>query len=188
MKNGIRILPVPQVGAALAVSLIFLLVLTILSLAAMSGSGLQERMAGGIRESNIAFQAAESALLAGEAWIGGPLQGRPVPITHCRPACAAPQVWGTRVTISTRTIELDPLAYPWNEFDWRNAQELGDSSVQLPLVVADPRYVVQQSAFKPDSFTWGTGEGTFYYTVTAQGLGRGDQYPVILQSVYTRRF
>jgi type IV pilus assembly protein PilX len=58
-----------QKGAVLLVCLIAILALTVLGVTAMSGSTLQERMAGGARDYNVAFQAAESALRVGEAYV-----------------------------------------------------------------------------------------------------------------------
>lgn len=54
--------PRQQRGVVLAVSLILLLLLTILAITASTSSSLQERMAGNAQESNVAFQASESAL------------------------------------------------------------------------------------------------------------------------------
>ncbi|TWC40074.1 type IV pilus assembly protein PilX [Pseudomonas sp. SJZ079] len=51
-----------QRGVVLAVSLILLLLLTILAITASTSSSLQERMASNAQESNVAFQASESAL------------------------------------------------------------------------------------------------------------------------------
>ncbi|MCH2342147.1 PilX N-terminal domain-containing pilus assembly protein [Pseudomonas sp. NPDC047963] len=56
--------PRHQSGVVLVVSLILLLLLTILAITASTSSSLQERMAGNAQESNVAFQAAESALAA----------------------------------------------------------------------------------------------------------------------------
>ena len=50
-----------QTGAALFMSLIFLLVLTILGLASMNDSVMQTKMASAVQDSNIALQGAESA-------------------------------------------------------------------------------------------------------------------------------
>ncbi|WP_333677838.1 pilus assembly protein [Dyella sp.] len=58
--------PHAQRGAALLVSLIFLLLLTILALSASSRSLLQERMAGGLRNAQQAQMAANAALRAAE--------------------------------------------------------------------------------------------------------------------------
>lgn len=46
----------------MAISLIILLLMTIIGVSAMQSTTLQEKMAGNLRDSNIAFQAAESAL------------------------------------------------------------------------------------------------------------------------------
>ncbi len=59
-KNG-AIAAGNQNGAVLVVSLIVLLVLTLLGVAGMNSSMMQERMAANAQHSNRAFQAAESA-------------------------------------------------------------------------------------------------------------------------------
>lgn len=51
-----------QRGATLIVGLLFLVALTLLGVMAMKSAVLQERMAGGSRDHNLAFQAAEAAL------------------------------------------------------------------------------------------------------------------------------
>lgn len=55
-----------QRGMTLLLGLILLTVITILSLAGMRGIGTQERMSRNLRDRNMAFQAAESALRAAE--------------------------------------------------------------------------------------------------------------------------
>jgi len=54
-------------GAVLLVSLVMLLLLTLIGLAGMRMVQLEERMAGNLRDRQVAFQAAEAALRAGEA-------------------------------------------------------------------------------------------------------------------------
>lgn len=51
-----------QNGAVLVISLIILLVITLIGVAGMSGSVMQERMAANAQNSNRAFQAAESSV------------------------------------------------------------------------------------------------------------------------------
>jgi len=58
-----------QRGAALVISLIFLLVITIVAVAGTRSTTMQERMAGNTRDRNLAFQAAESGLREGEDFI-----------------------------------------------------------------------------------------------------------------------
>jgi len=58
-----------QSGFALIVGLVVLLLLTLIMTMALRMASLEERMAGNLRNQNIAFQAAESALREGEARI-----------------------------------------------------------------------------------------------------------------------
>ena len=55
-----------QNGAALIISLMMLIVMTILAVNAITTTTMQEKMAGNIRNKHISFQAAEAALRAGE--------------------------------------------------------------------------------------------------------------------------
>ena len=60
--NRSQRMPTRQKGMALVISLIFLLLLTIIGVTAMQTTTLQERMAGNMRDRNVAFQFAEEAL------------------------------------------------------------------------------------------------------------------------------
>jgi len=59
-----------QQGVVLILGLIMVLLMTIVGLAAIRGTGLQETMAGNMRERTIAFQHAEAGLRVGEVWVG----------------------------------------------------------------------------------------------------------------------
>ena len=59
-----------QRGVVLIMSLTILMVLTLIGVSAMKTSALQERMSGNARDYQIAFEAAEIALRAGEDYIG----------------------------------------------------------------------------------------------------------------------
>ena len=58
-----------QSGVALFISLVMLLILTVLGLSSVQTTSVQERMARNARDTNLAFQAAESALKDAEALI-----------------------------------------------------------------------------------------------------------------------
>jgi type IV pilus assembly protein PilX len=58
-----------QSGVALIIGLVMLLLLTIIMLSAVQVSSLEEKMAGNLRNYNIAFQSAESALREAEEFI-----------------------------------------------------------------------------------------------------------------------
>ena len=61
--------PDNQRGWVLVVGLVILVMLTILSMALMKTTRLEEKMAGATRDMNLSFQAAESALRAAETFI-----------------------------------------------------------------------------------------------------------------------
>ncbi|AUN95482.1 pilus assembly PilX family protein [Pseudazoarcus pumilus] len=58
-----------QRGLALVVSLVLLVVVTLLGVSGMQGTGLQERMSGNLYDRSLSMQAAEAALRAAEAAI-----------------------------------------------------------------------------------------------------------------------
>ena len=58
-----------QRGVVLVTGLIFLVILTLLGVTAMQTTILEERMAGNLRDENLAFQAAEAALREGELFL-----------------------------------------------------------------------------------------------------------------------
>lgn len=67
--KGLRLRFPNESGAALIVSLAFLVVITIIAVAGMRSTMMQERMAGNTRDRNLAFQAAESGIREAEVFI-----------------------------------------------------------------------------------------------------------------------
>lgn len=66
MKTPTVHAPRAERGVALITGLIFMVVLTLLVIASMRTTILEEKMAGNARDVNLAFQAAEAALRAGQ--------------------------------------------------------------------------------------------------------------------------
>ena len=64
-----------QTGAALFISLMFLIILTLIGISAANVGIMQERMAGNVRETNEAFQSAESTLREVEAEVRALVEG-----------------------------------------------------------------------------------------------------------------
>lgn len=58
-----------QRGVVLVVTLLLLLVMTVIGLASMKTSTLEEKMAGNLFDHSLAFEAAESALRDAESWL-----------------------------------------------------------------------------------------------------------------------
>lgn len=153
-----------QRGITLVMGLIFLAVLTLLSVAAMRGTLLEERMAGNSRDRDLAFQSAELALRAGE----GVLLGVPVPVFSLN-------------TANTPRIAAGAQRDYWmSTHDWIN-QATAVASVPAGTAAA-PRFVIEQInvvggfGIKPG--------GDSVYRVTARGVGRNPNTVVILQAVF----
>jgi type IV pilus assembly protein PilX len=73
MKTGARIHIGRERGASLIVSLIFLVVLAMLGVTIAGVTGLEERMASGTRDRDLALQAAEAALRDAEVKLADPV-------------------------------------------------------------------------------------------------------------------
>ncbi|RMF13159.1 MAG: pilus assembly protein [Gammaproteobacteria bacterium] len=63
--------PTKQKGAALLVGLILLLILTVLGVASLNDTVVQNKMSGAMQDTNAALQAADSAVREAEAFIDG---------------------------------------------------------------------------------------------------------------------
>jgi type IV pilus assembly protein PilX len=167
-----------QRGAALVVALIMLLVMTVLGIAAMQVTRMEERMAGNSRDINLAFQGAEAGLRDGEGRINA-MTTRPLP---CSAAPCA--VW--RRDFLAQDLRDQLLAW-WNT----NGTEYGAAgTAELTEVTRDPIVVTESLGFVPDSLSIGHGppEGRDFYRVTATSTGASDTANAVLESTYTRRY
>ena len=123
--------PARQRGITLVVVLLLLIVVTLLGLAAMRGTVMQERMSGNVAARAIAFQAAEAALREAESYAADP--GRPaIPSTGCTNGLCATTAIGA--------------AFPWeSEAFWtsgagfRRSNLEGAAGVDIDLL----RYVIE---------------------------------------------
>ncbi len=183
---------IPATGAALFISLVFLLVLTILGLAGTQNTALQELMAGHLRDSDLAFEAAESALKAGEAAVASgtlgfictsPTDGL---YKNSHPGasddCPAYQGWPSNSQAS------NPYS-PDNEKFWTgNTDVMTLTSSQFNNLAEKPKYVIEilsSGAASPVSSLeiLPVSSGNTYYRITAHGVGRTRNSVAVTQSV-----
>ena len=168
-----------QHGAVLFVSMIMLIVVTIMGVVAMKSSILQEKLAAGAMDQNIAFQAAESALRDAEIFISDsvtPASGFSASCTGglCLPSITATSVWDAIADWSSSAL---PIVF--------GSQT---SATAIPDVARQPRYIIE--LIQPN-LTACVGEdvksscGT-PYRITAMGWGRRSTTPVMLQSIYVK--
>ena len=156
-----------QSGAVLAISLIMLLLLTLIGITAAQVTGLEEKMAGNLRDRNLAFQAAETALRAGEEKTSDLL----CPILA--------QVGGQFPYTDSPKID-DGDGSVWSTSSVYNYA--GDVLANTSGT-AQPKYIIQCLPSPPNS---NNGTSPFYFRITARGTGGTTDAVVILQSVYVR--
>ncbi len=150
-----------QRGVVLLVCLIMLLVLTVLGVTAMSGSTLQERMAGGARDYNVAFQAAEASLRVGEAYVRQQVEASADPTllfqarTDC-PALSAAQ-WSAPAELHSRPQQPN----------CRVSNFYGNSGGATSFVCETDGSIAENRAFDCLS-------RTYLFNVEATGYGGGD--------------
>lgn len=178
-----------QAGAVLIVGLIFLMVLSLLGVSVMQSGMLEERMAGNMRDWNVAFQAAESALRDAEADVrGGRITGAAgfvagcggsgVALGLCLPGASTP-VWDPSVvdfTDSASTVKY--VTYGAKT-----------SVAALTGVATQPRYIIealpnQRNISISNDNSGQAKAGKYLYRITARGYGASITSKVTLQSVY----
>ncbi|NWO08515.1 MAG: hypothetical protein HLX50_23250, partial [Alteromonadaceae bacterium] len=71
MVQECKVTSYSESGSVLIVSLIMLLLLSLIGVAGMQNTTLQNRMTGNLQDRELAFQAAEAAIREAEAWLAG---------------------------------------------------------------------------------------------------------------------
>jgi type IV pilus assembly protein PilX len=180
-----QISPVQQRGAVLLVGLIMLLLLTVIGMASIRGTDLQERMAGNMRDRSLAFEAAETALRSGENTVSG-LSGLALPdIDVAGGGYYQDLNKATSSTLTRPTV--------WTKAVWvASGKPLATGT--LEGVSEQPRFVIEKVLATLSIKSQGSGvdvmsdqsaEGE-YFRVTARGIGGSPDSEVVLQSTFVR--
>ena len=162
-----------QDGMVLITGLIFMVVLTLIVVASMRTTLLEERMAGNARDTDLAFQAAEAALRAGEEVLNSASLEE---FTSTSPAY---------LSVDTR---MD--TYWRDTHDWSADAEAVTGTITG--VSAAPRFVIEELRPIPaagNESLKGTAPlpDSSIFKVTARGVGGNPSTVVVLQSTYQRR-
>lgn len=183
-----------QRGAALAICLIILLIMTIIGVNSMSGLVLEERMASNSRQYMVASEQAEAALRAGENWVAAN-------ITNTNTHIA--QFNGSSGLYS----RVQPVALPFDVFDtslWAaNSNDVTTLAAVDPLgakgagdlVGRNPAYIIEyfgrasapdesgkKSNKKLDPTSTSQSQKFHVFRVTAAGWGEDSTTRFIVQS------
>lgn len=176
-----------QRGAALVTSLVLLLVLTVIGVAAMQMTRLQERMAGNTRDLNLAFQGAEAAIRDGESLI----RVQPSKPDEC--TAVGCEFWQANLPLLANPEARDWAAW-WKVYGDEYESAGGNHAApvrDMPQLSEDPRFVVQYMTKVDDALTKGEGSGPAphrdFYVVTGRAPGGSDKAVAVVQSTFARR-
>lgn len=172
-------------GAVLVVGLIMVLLISIIGVSAIRGSNLQESMAGNMRERNLAFQAAESALRIGEGIVSDQV--------------SRPLITNTQGLYGDTYRDPASSILTFSNADWLNSAKVRATALELDYVTREPTYVVEQ--LDPDIGIGAAMEGSAIdlegmqntgditpYRITARGFGGSVDSIKTLQTSYNRRY
>ncbi|CAH1903694.1 Type IV pilus assembly protein PilX [Candidatus Nitrotoga sp. HW29] len=173
-----------QHGVALITGLIFLVVLTFISVTTARMSGLEERMSGNMRDRSLAMQAAEMALRDAERDIRGGAGITRTPVisglTNFDSACTAGLCYngpagnanGTNWTTTPIWSVINMTAAP------SVAYGTNTGATSFVGLSAQPRYIIEGIEKN------GSGTAIFYYRITVRAQGANANTVVWLQEVY----
>lgn len=172
--------PARSRGVSLLVSLIFLVVLTLLGLTAARVAIMQERMAGNVRETNEAFQAAEATLREIEQRLQAIAQGGTggLPVV---PTWADISLNRNDCTLQSKA-ENDWTA--WDSAPWQTAPTTGNDYLVVSISA-----VVESGGdlFQPPCLPISSADDTALddaYIIVARATGPAATGDVIVQSIY----
>ncbi|MCI0506014.1 MAG: PilX N-terminal domain-containing pilus assembly protein [Gammaproteobacteria bacterium] len=169
-----------QSGSVLIISLIVMLILTILGVSGMKSSVLEEKMAGNMRDGQLAFQAAEATLREAEQYI----EGNVVSIANFD-------------TDGSDGLYDKSQQNLWDSIGWTSGDSLEFSDFNTGYAVnTPPRYIIEHLASQQnnvdtlnmDNYGQGTGAGRIeMFLITARATGSSGNTVVMLQSTYGKR-
>lgn len=167
-----------QQGAALMMSLIFLLVLTIIGVASLNDTIMQGKMAGAMQDGNIALQGTETAIRDAEELIDD---------------LVTMGDFGVAAGLYLAGTNIDPFS---------DALWTADNSIAAPLVAGlkeAPRYVIKQAgqisvddsatSLNINTYSHESGSGVIFgFRIIARSTGASGNSQRIVESFYGKRF
>lgn len=193
--SPMRPTPAPARGFSLLVILMMMVALSMLALAGMNSSIVQERMVSNARDRHVALQAAEAAIRDAELDI----ENNPDAAIGFRTDCL------DGLCISRSDTAVNPHSAPvWQTIDWATTRAYGSRTGATALLGPDnvalasqPRYFIENLPTLPPLVgeTAGIGGGwtnaptsrARAYRITVRASGIRSATVVMLQSVYVKQ-
>ena len=184
-----------QQGVALFMALVMLLILTLLGLSSIQSTSMQVRMSRNARDSNLAFQGAESAVREAELILKD--VGSLLPFQNNNTNGYYDAAGTDNVNIYTCTgDDVPPACFDWDTAA-NNSRQFATVSTNIDGVAAQPKYIIEfiktvvsdADLLNLDNIGQDTGSGrTQIFRVTTYGTGGTDSAHVMIQSTYGQRF
>lgn len=181
-----------QKGAALLLSIIMLLIVTLLAVASMRGVILEERLVGNSRDRQAATNGAESALREAETRLANNF-GPPVTTTNCTSI-------KNLCVLKTLPNDMHLNDWPWWENSANSIPYKGnnDSTTNIYGLKAQPRWHAAYIGFDPQNSKGAVevtdidlrrrGVGPHYYQINATSQGFSGRIMVNLQTTSVQRY
>ncbi len=166
-----------QRGAVLAISLLILLVMTMIGVASMGTTTLQEKMANNNTQRQIAFQATEAALRAGETFLAANILSVADLVTNFNATSPVAGLYSQRAPVVG--VAAHPLPSTTNIFDDAGWLVAGDAVevTTLTTVSQKPRYIIEymgRAGRPPNNYNRNNSDPRPYaFQITAIGWGEG---------------
>jgi type IV pilus assembly protein PilX len=179
-----------QHGAVLIMGLVLLMALTIVGVAMMSNNTLEQRMAGNAFDSNLAFNAAETASRSVERLIF-PLTIPPSTSSSCASTKASDGLCIISLESFSSVVGTVPEWWKDKDHPWwlANATEYDLTDNLSDKIRTNPRIIVEQAGYYRDSLRVGDSKitGTNFYNITTRGTGASDNSQAVVQWAIAKR-
>ncbi|NQZ32414.1 MAG: hypothetical protein HRU06_14175 [Oceanospirillaceae bacterium] len=159
-----------QRGAVLITSLIFILAITLIGFAGMDIATSQEKMAGNLRNKQMAFEGAEAALREAEIFL--------------ETTVTLPPFNGTNGFYA----KIANFSNHMGNIDWLDATQVVVFNKGFQELDEQPSYFIEEYelASNSDSYEAQQSVEFQYFRITARARGQSPSAVVVLQSIYRR--
>ena len=175
-----------QHGSVLIISLLLLIVMTLLGLSSMNDTIMEEKMAGNLRQSNIALNVGESAMRDAEEYLAG--LNKNSLTDSVTSATSGIDIWVKDAPECGTCAGVEPSGYWWADAtNWTN-----DAENYAGLAGLTGAYLIEELQAVPDSINVGQQSDAQsvrnFFQITSTGTGSDGRATVFLRSTYARRF
>lgn len=178
-----------EAGAALAISLVFLLLLTIIGITATTSSSLEEKMSGNTRDLSVSTQLAESGYRAAAAWVFNQA-GTGARPTETNATPSANEIWALGTAGSGALADQTTSWWIANAIEYGVAgtkEFVSPDTTIFYQANEDPRFVIEGYGFLADDVSSGSSAGRDFYRNSAYGTGlTGNAQTLIQGTIFTR--